>query len=115
MLMAPARLARPNGETHHRGGAVPGGEIADDAVAGHHFGGGGGKGLGLEAGIVADDHPFAGQAFLMQIIGNGLADQAGVGEGEIFRHNPPPARGAEFDFRHSGQSLFMQGSGTRGQ
>ena len=97
---APGPAARPNGEAHHRGGAVPVGEIADNAVAGHHFGGGGRKGLGLEAGVVADDHPFGGQALLLQIIGNGLTDQAGVGEGEIFRDDPPPARGAEFDRRH---------------
>ena len=55
---APGPAARPDGEAHHRGGAVPVGEIADNAVAGHHFGGGGGKGLGPEAGVVADDHPW---------------------------------------------------------
>ena len=80
MLMAPACLACPGGETHHRRGAIPGGEMAGDAVAGHHLGGGGGKGLGPEAGIVADHHSLMGEAFLLQIVGNGLAHQAGVGE-----------------------------------
>ena len=106
-------MAGPGGETHHRRGAIPGGEMAGDAVARHHLRGGGGKGLGPEAGIVADHHAPMGEAFLVQIVGNGLAHQAGIGEGEIFRQNPPPTRGSEFEFRHPGQFLSMQGSGGR--
>ncbi len=70
---------------------------------------GGGKGLGPEAGIVADHHSLMGEAFLLQIVGNGLAHQAGVGEGEIFRQNTPPTRGSEFNFRHPGQFLLQIG------
>ena len=111
VIDGPGALAFPDGETYHRRGAIPGGEMAGDAVAGHHLRGGSGKGLGPEAGVVADHHAPLGEACLFQIVGNGLAHQAGVGEGEIFRQNAPPTRGPEFDFRHLRQFLFMQRSG----
>ena len=105
---APGALAFPDGITHHRRGAIPGGEMAGDAVSRHHLGGGGGKGLGLEAGIIADHHSLMGEAGLLQIVGNGLAHQTGVGKGEIFRQNTPPTRGPEFNFRHPGQFLVAE-------
>ena len=112
---APGTLGFPDGETHHRRGAIPGGEMAGDTVSRHHLGGGGGKGLGPEAGIVADRHSLMGQACLLQIAGNGLAHQTGIGEGEIFRQNAAPTRGSKFNFRHPGEFLLMQGSGVRDQ
>ncbi len=83
--------------------------MTGDAVPGHHFGRGRGKGLGLKAGIVADHHALTGETFLLQVVGNGLADQTGVGKGEIFRHNATPTRGAEFDLSHLGSSLRLGG------
>ena len=100
--------ARSDGEAHHRGGAIPLGEIADNAVAGHHFRRRGGKGLGAKAGVVADYHPLVGQALLLEISGDGLADQAGIGKGEIFGVDAAPAGGAEFDCRHINYLAFLK-------
>jgi hypothetical protein len=47
-------------------------------------------------------------ALLFQVMGNGLADQAGVGEGEILGQHSPPARGAEFDLGHVIRLAFLK-------
>jgi len=39
-------------------------------------------------------------SFLLQEVGNALANQAGIGKGEIIRQNSPPSRSSEFDLDH---------------
>ena len=88
------------GDDRGGGGAV--GQVDLQAVAGQHFGHGGGKVLAVEAFVVPDHDPLALFAFFEQVSGKALGAAADVVEGVIFGDDAAPAIRTKCDLeRHA--------------
>ncbi len=97
-----------DGVAERRGGGDRIGQLDRNAGGGDDLSAGARKGLGAEAGVVADRNSL-GRVFLgVHVSGDGLGGNAHIGEGEVVGDHSAPAVGAEFDLLMShGVSLAL--------